>query len=58
MLAKTIAIIALMFLSWLLSLGNYWFVFGIWPKSWPLFVVFCTLQGLMLGLIQAVGKSK
>lgn len=58
MLAKVVATLALMVISFGVTLGNYWYVFGIWPRSWVLYVVFCTLQIFMYGLLTAVGKSK
>jgi uncharacterized SAM-binding protein YcdF (DUF218 family) len=57
-LAKSIAIVTLLILSFITSLGNYWFVFGIWPRSWTLFVVFCVFHLIISGLIQVVGKAK
>jgi hypothetical protein len=40
MLARFIARAALASLSFLLTLGNYWFTFGLWPKSWIAFAGF------------------
>jgi hypothetical protein len=39
-MASGIAYILLFVLGMLTSVGNYWFTYGIWPKSWLSFVVF------------------
>lgn len=40
MVAKLTAILSLMIMSFALSMGNYWFTFGLWPKSWVYFIGF------------------
>lgn len=35
-----IAIIGLVVLSFLNTLGNFWFTYGVWPRSWVTFSVF------------------
>ncbi len=58
MFAKAVASVALMVLSIIIGLGNYWFVFGIWPKNWGLFFLFSFLQVLILILMQKLGKDE
>lgn len=37
---QVVAILSLVIISFGLSLGNYWFMFGLWPKSWLYFFAF------------------
>lgn len=39
------------------SLANFWFTFGIWPKSWTSFVLCVVAQILLLALSLAVDKE-
>lgn len=40
MMAKMIALFSLFAFSLLNTLGNFWFTYGIWPRSWGAFVLF------------------
>jgi hypothetical protein len=56
-MAKGIAmlcIIALMFLS---GLGNFWFTYGIWPKSWVSFTTFSVVAMLLHMLLEVIKKE-
>lgn len=33
-----------MIVSFVLSLGSFWFVYGLWPRSWWLFFLFAGMQ--------------
>jgi hypothetical protein len=39
-MTKIIAVIALVIISVGLQLGNYWWTFGLWPRSWVSFSLF------------------
>lgn len=58
MLAKFVALILLTGASIAVTFGNYWFTFGIWPRSWFAFFGFAFLQMLLTGLVHAVAQSK
>jgi hypothetical protein len=57
-MTKTIAILALLVISIGLVWGNYWFTFGLWPRSWTAFALFGFAQLVVTALMQAVTKSK
>jgi hypothetical protein len=44
---KFIALIGVVVLMALSGLGNFWFTYGIWPRSWVSYVAFSTI-GLVL----------
>jgi len=58
MLAKLIAAMALLVISFGLTLSNYWFVFHLWPQNWTLFFLFALLQLFIVGLQGALHNSK
>jgi hypothetical protein len=55
---QAIALVALLVIGIGLMLGNYWFTFGLWPRSWTAFVLFACATMIVSGLMQAVMKSK
>ena len=57
-MTKTIALFALRTIAIGLMLGNYWFTFGLWPKSWTAFVLFAVASLLVSSGIQAVMKDE
>lgn len=57
-MVKTVAILALVVTSSLLTLGNYWFTYGIWPRSWIAFTVFFLLSMVNYVLLTVVTQSK
>jgi hypothetical protein len=57
-MVKTVAILALVVIAFGLSLGNYWWTFGLWPKSWGSFLGFACASLIVHGLIEVVRKSK
>lgn len=46
-MSKVIALFALASLMFLSQLGNFWFTYGIWPKSWGAYFLF-SFAGLVL----------
>ena len=50
-----IAIIALMSLS---GIGNFWFTYGIWPRSWVAFTIFFFISLVLSLMLQQVYKDK
>lgn len=57
-MTKFIALVAITSLLALSQLGNFWFTYGVWPKSWMSFAVFY-FTGLILGVaLQAVLKEE
>lgn len=57
MIAKFIARLTLFVLSVLLALGNFWFTYGIWPRSWASFCIFGTLSFITMILYVAVSQD-
>jgi hypothetical protein len=57
-MTKTIALMSLVAIQIALSLGNYWFTFGLWPRSWASFVFFGIAYVVVVGLISVVQKDK
>ncbi|MGE3341463.1 MAG: hypothetical protein AB7J46_06240 [Candidatus Altimarinota bacterium] len=51
-MTKTIAKFALLVLGLLVSLGNYWFTFGLWPKNWWSFFGFalCSVALMLMNI--------
>lgn len=56
-MTKAIATIALVVISIGLGLGNYWWTFGLWPKSWLSFLLFGFASVLVSTALSAVMKS-
>lgn len=52
-----IALVALLTLSILTGLGNWWYTFGIWPRSWTAFIVCALVQTVLSGLMSFVMKN-
>lgn len=42
-----IAITSLMILLFMAALGNYWFTFGLWPRSWISFFGFMIISMIL-----------
>lgn len=57
MVTKMIAVLSLCALAVLCSLGNYWYTFGLWPKSWFAFVGFFAMSSAITAAITAVAKD-
>lgn len=46
-MTKLVAYIGLAAAAFVAALGNYWFTFGLWPKSWLSFTLFlCVSMGI------------
>lgn len=56
-MTQFIAISCLVALSVLCTLGNFWFTYGVWPRSWLAFVLFSLIGLLLMLMMQAVTKG-
>jgi hypothetical protein len=52
-MTKFVAVSGLISAQFLVSLSNYWFTFGLWPKSWVSFGV-CFFLTLVITFTQIV----
>lgn len=57
MVSKVIAACALLTLMTLNALANFWYTYGIWPRSWLAFVSFWACGVVLSGLLTYVTKS-
>lgn len=57
-MSKLIAILALLATSSLIMLGNFWFTFGIWPRSWIAFFAFWVLSVTNYALLTVITREK
>lgn len=57
MLANFLALMFVVVASILTGLGNFWFTYGIWPRSWWSFTGFALLALLNLHLSNTLMKS-
>lgn len=55
-LLSLLSTLLLIVMSVLTTLGNYWFTFGIWPRSWSWFIFFALCQLIITALLAAVGQ--
>jgi hypothetical protein len=55
---KTIALVALVAIQIVIALGNYWFTFGLWPRSWGWFVFFGLASTVNVALIRIVQEDQ
>lgn len=57
-MSKAIASVALVVAVFFNALGNFWYTYGIWPKSWWSFALF-TIMGITIQfLFDAIKKEK
>ena len=57
-MTKFVAKLGILVAQLALMFVNYWFAFGLWPKSWPIFLL-CGLGSIVLmGLNLAVDAEK
>jgi hypothetical protein len=56
-MSKVVALIALIVAAVFLTLGNFWFTYGIWPKSWWSFFVFALASTVLSQMLTAVLKE-
>lgn len=57
-MTKLIAVLSLSAISIGLTFGNYWFTFGLWPKSWISFVLFAVGFMIISSAITAVTRDE
>jgi len=55
---KAIAVLALWVVLFGCILGNYWFTFGLWPKSWLSFFGFAVAHIVIVALRQIVIRKE
>jgi len=53
-LAKVLAVIFLLILLFLNSAATMWFVFGLYPKSWLVYMGFTLISVLITVIMQAI----
>lgn len=58
MVSRLVAIFVLIGAMVAASVGNFWFTFGLWPKSWTSMVVFWLLNFAILELLKLVMEVK
>lgn len=56
-MTKFIAILLIFILQLILTLTNYWFTFGLWPKSWTSFFLCGIASILLAGFYLLVSKE-
>lgn len=56
-MSKFIANVALIVAGLAVALGNYWYTFGIWPRSWWAFFGFGLAMIVLMLVRQAVEKE-
>ena len=56
-MSKAVALIALVVAAAFVALGNYWYTFGLWPRSWWAFFGFLGLQILIMQLRDAIQRE-
>lgn len=54
---KLIALLSLSVLTLLVTIGNFWFTYHLWPQSWLSFVFFGFANATVLACIEIVRKS-
>jgi hypothetical protein len=55
---RLIAILALVAAGFFIVLGNFWFTYGIWPRSWTSFTAFFCLGLANTLLLQTLRERK
>jgi 4-hydroxybenzoate polyprenyltransferase len=56
-MTKFLAQVLLIVITLAVTLGNYWYTFGLWPKSWWSFVGFGFAMILLLLIRETVDKE-
>lgn len=56
-MSKFVAAVALIAASGFIGLGNMYYTYGIWPKSWWAFAIFWVLGMIVYGLLSAIKKE-
>ena len=56
-MTKFLANTGLLIASFAISLAQYWYTFGLWPKSWTSFVLCATGTIMVLGLREVVERE-
>lgn len=56
-MAKFLANVFVMACAGLLALGNFWYTYGVWPRSWGAFVLFQVLSVVMIVCKLALDKE-
>lgn len=58
MLIRLIATLSVGSLLILSALGNFWFMYGLWPRSWSAFFGFALLSMFLVVLMSIVTQDK
>lgn len=58
-MTKAIALLSILILilMMLALLGQFWFVYGIWPRSWGAFTLFFFIQLGLYGMMSVISKD-
>jgi len=56
-MAQIVAVIGLMIAAACVALGNYWYTFGLWPRSWWAFVGFLLANIFIQQLLDVIRKG-
>jgi hypothetical protein len=56
-MTQFIALVALIVLGMMSTLGNFWFTYGIWPRSWGSFALFGVINLIISMAISGVLKE-
>ncbi len=53
-MTKAVAKLGIIVALGFLSLGNFWFTYGVWPRSWWSFALFLLATIVVMGLDRAI----
>jgi hypothetical protein len=56
-MSRAIATIALLVIAIALMMANYWYSFGLWPRSWTAFISISLCQIIVQLLLTAVKED-
>ncbi len=57
MFVKLVALFAVLALSFMIQLGNFWFTYGIWPRSWGAFAFFTIASIINYSMLTRITKE-
>ncbi len=57
-MSKLVAMLACVVALFGISLGNFWFTYGLWPQNWKAWTVFMLLTMLVQALIVGISREK
>ncbi len=57
MMNRFLATLFIIILTFMNALGNYWFTFGLWPRSWSAFFFFLITGTILIELLKGIMKE-